>query len=365
MDRKSVVSAAPQDPTEAAMKELIEASALSPGGHQALQRMGDRIKRYTNTVCEPYIVGVFFPECAQTAPKLPTKFDPPSTSFTNKSHFYISTDMIGRQALVFFPKAVGGGPNALMSWGTLTDQVQQGYVYTFEENYQDEAWGKPTMQLYDEIPTYYSNIRLIGASIRLTYIGVAQNVSGLIVGCINYGYQMGHENVTVVEDAQYVQHRFTGDGMRCIWLPRDQDDFKYMNMNNPATAIGDYSQAIMIYLSNLPPGSQRVRVDIVRHFQGIPNETIYPYVGISREPYNEKTMEIAASFHEKCPFLMTLSPSSVSSVFATFKGLFSVWDKLLDNIDNAGGQIVSKVTGRNLSLAEDPLSELAKDIDLL
>ncbi len=365
MDRTSVMSAPPQDVTEATMKELIEAQSLSPGGHQALARIGDRIKRYINTVNENYIMGVFFPECVTTAPKLPAKFDPPSTSFTNKSHFYINTDMIGRQALVFFPKAVGGGPNSLIQWGTLTDQVQQGYVYTFEENYQDEAWGKPTMQLFDEIPQYYNNVRLIGASIRLTYIGVAQNVSGLMVGCINYGYQMGHENVTVVEDGQYTQHRFTGDGMRCIWLPRDNDDLKYINLTQQATSMGDYSQAVMIYLSNLPPGSQRVRVDIVRHFQGIPNETIYPYVGISREPYNEKTMDIAASFHEKCPFLMTLSPGSVSSVFATFKGLFSVWDKVLDNLENNNGQIYSKITNKNLSMSEKPLEELAKEIDLI
>ena len=362
MDKRSTISIPPQDPTEAALKELVEAQALAPGGHAALMRMGDRIRKYTHPINGGYISTVFFPECV-TPSRAPVKFDPPSTVFTSKQHTYISTDMIGRQAIVFFPKAVGGGPEVMMQWGNLSDQVQKGCLYTFEENYTEDAWGVPKMNLYDEIPTYYSNVRLLGSSLRLTYIGTAQNVSGMIVSAMIYGYQMSHESVTMVEDGLYVQHRMCQDGMRNIYLPRDMDDFKYMNLFNGQ--LGDYTQAICIYMNNLPPGAQRLRLDVIRHFQGIPLETIFPYVNVAREPYSEKTMEIAAIFHEKCPFLVTLSPAQVSSVYNTFKNVFHIWDKVLDSIETSNGDIISKITGKNLTNSENPIEELMHEIDLI
>lgn len=360
---KSITSVPSGDPTENAFRELIDAAILMPGGHSALMKTRDRINRYVESTKSNYINAIFFPEMAEPA-RLPTKFPSASAVFTQKDHFYCDTDMVGSLSLVILPKHVGGSTLPDMKWGA-TDFVKHGYVFQFGENHQDDDWGKPQMLLDDDIPTYYTNIRLIGCSVRIQYIGAMMTVSGMGACCLNYGFMPGRESVNTVEDSDYVQHVGTAAGLRMIWAPKDQNDFNYMNLTTESQKFGDSTQAFMIYYSNLPPGAQKLRVDIVRHFEGIPNEIIYPYVAIGREPHSEATIEAACTFHEKCPFLFTLPLTDVQKTWMLFKGFFGIWDRFLNNFEFTNSGLYSKLTGKNITAEEDKIGAVSSELDLI
>jgi hypothetical protein len=356
------MSSVVNDPTESALKELIDSAVLMPGSHTSLVRTRDRLNRYIETTNSDYISTLFFPELSPPA-RLPTKFPTSSSIFTQKDHFYCDSDMLGRLALVILPKHIGSSEIDNMNWGTNT--TSQGYVFSFTTNYQDENWGIPQLLLADNIPNYYTNVRLIGCSVRIQYIGALLNVSGMGACCLNYGFMPGHESVNTVEDSDYVQHVGTAAGLRMIWAPKDQNDFNYMNLTTQQQQYGDSTQAFMIYYSNLPAGAQKLRVDIVRQFEGIPNELIYNYVALARQPHSEATIDAAATFHEKCPFLFTLPLADVQKTWVLFKNFFGIWDRFLNNFEYTQSGLYSKISGKNISAESNPLDIVSKELDLI
>ena len=350
------------DPTEMALRDLVDAAALMPGGQQILTRGSEYIHKHTKSTNDKYIGCIFFPEL-EPAARLPVKFSTASAVFTQKDHCYLDTDMLGRCALVMLPKHVGMTKEPTRKWGN--NFVPHGYLYTFITNYQDEMWGLPTMLLGDDIPSFYTNVRLIGCSIRIQYIGALMNVSGMGACCLNYGFLPGHESVNTVEDSDYVQHVGTSAGLRQIWAPKDQNDFNYMNLTLESEQYGDSTQAFMIYFSNLPPGSMKLRVDIVRHWEGIPNEIIFPYVSLLREPYSEITIDVVSILHEKCPFFFIVSLAEVQKLWVILKPYLGIFDKLTNNYEVGELGLYSKLTGKNLKAEDNPLEAITKELDLI
>ena len=351
----------PLDPAESALKEMIDSAKLMPGSYGTLTRTRDRINRYIKSTKQDYLTAVFFPEMGPSA-RLPTKFSTASAIFTQKDHFYADTDMLGRLGIVVLPKHVGNTNDVSKKWGQyMTDE---GYVYTFTENFTEELWGKPTMTLSDEIPTYYTNVRLIGCCVRIQYIGTAMTVSGMGACSINYGYIPGFESTKQVEDTDYVQHVGTSAGLRQIWAPKDQNDWNYMNLNRDDTKYGDMSQAFMIYFSNLPPGAQKLRIDIIRHFEGIPNDNIFQYVNLAREPHSEVTLSVAAEVHEKFTFLFTLPLDKVTPVFTKMKVLLEYLDIVAKGLERNESGLYSR-SGKNLLHEDNPLEVLFNEMELV
>jgi hypothetical protein len=252
--------------------------------------------------------------------------------------------VLGNFSLVFYPKAMG----------------PLGYLFIHRSDVWSETnWGPSTLAKADEIATWYDAVRLVGAMIKLTYMGSNDEMSGVLVGSVDYGFNtITQPTVDRVEEANYVQRSKTVEGLRVIWFYKDTKDTEFV-----ATAgnRGDVTQAITIYGTALPmtPGN-KLRCDIERHFEGIPNAEIRDYVEVRKSAYNENTLKALDAIHEKLPQLLNIKPNQLYEMHKLVMPKLSALDQILDTISPHGrGGLQYALTGEALGSTEVESNSLA------
>lgn len=319
---------------KALLDNVLEGVRQFPGASDEILNMSNYLRNQCSSTDSSYIGNLIFPELYPPA-RLPTRFALPTAAFVNKTHFYVDPNSTGNFGLIIFPKAIGGNlPKAATT--TTPAVAATGYAMQYISNaWQDSNWGAvdESTVVRDDIKNYYDHVRLNGCVVKITYMGSLEQMSGVLVCSIDYGYIAGQNNVDVVEDGYYVQRNRTGEGVRAIWVPRDQRDQDFMD----TTTGGDFSQAIMIYGASLPTeGSAKFRVDIERHFEGIPNQTIRDYVELRKATYSNKTLDILGQLHEKMPQLMTIKPNQVHEMHEIAKNKLGVMDMVIGQYGEHG-----------------------------
>jgi hypothetical protein len=300
---------------------ILEGARQYPGSADEIVGMSNYLKSHVSSTDASYLGNILFPELYPPA-RLPTRFGLPTAAFSHRSHFYLDPNINGNFGLIIFPKAIGS---------------KKGFAFQYLDSaWQDQNWGTAsTIKIADDVPDYYDHVRINGCVVRITYMGSLDQMSGVLVGSLDYGYIDGQNSVDVVEDGYYVQRNRTGEGIRCIWLPRDQRDQDFIAADNAEG--GDYTQAIMIYGASVPTeGSSKFRVDIERHFEGIPNQRIRDYVELRKASYNAKTLDVLGQIHEKMPHIMTLKMSQIHEVHDVMKNKLGIMDQAIENVYQDG-----------------------------
>ena len=77
----------------------------------------------------------------------------------------------------------------------------------------------------------YASARVVGASIRVQYIGETMTESGLISGSHVFDSTLGRISEDVVENGYYITRGRPHEGMRLSYLPRDESDLEWCNMD--------------------------------------------------------------------------------------------------------------------------------------
>lgn len=311
------------------LDNVVESVRQYPNATDEITGMARYLTAQVSSTDSSYLGSLLFPELYPPA-RLPTRFGLPTASFAHRTHFYIDPNQNGNFGLILFPKAIGPKKN--------------GYVFSYTNSaWSDQNWGTvDTTKIIDDIPNFYDHVRVNGCVIKITYMGSLEQMSGVLVGSIDYGYIDGQNSVDVVEDGYYVQRNRTGEGIRCIWLPRDTRDQDFIDVSTS----GDYSQAIMIYGASLPTeGSAKFRVDVERHFEGIPNQTIRDYVELRKAGYNPKTLDVLGMLHEKLPGLMTIKNSQVHEMNDIVRNKLGILDQVVEGVYVDNGRTTYSQTG--------------------
>lgn len=314
---------------------LYESSRQYPGYVEELKNVIAQLRQYVETSDENFIGQLLFPEFYPPA-RLPTRFSTPTAAFSVRDHFYVDPNVMGNFSIIFFPKAMG----------------PTGYVFLHRSDvWTESSWGPSTMVRADQINEWYDSVRLVAATIKLTYMGSNDEMSGVLVGSIDYGYNTTTPNVDRVEEANYVQRSKTVEGLRLIWFHKDTKDTEFVPTTSNA---GDQSQAILIYGTALPmsPGN-KLRCDVERHFEGIPNHNIRDYVEVKKAAYNENTLKALDLVHERLPQLLNVKPSQLHEMHRLVMPKLSALDQVLETILPQGrGGLLHTLTGEALGSSE-------------
>lgn len=126
-------------------------------------------------------------------------------------------------------------------------------------NYTEE--GSPSI-------TKFKKIRLIGAAIKITYTGKAEDLSGLVkvaMGVKGFASKLTAENVKLEELHNFPSYQsFTMEKSIVCRYRMTHDDFTEFGPYTPYSALPFY----IIYGKGLQPGST-VFVEIIKHFEGV------------------------------------------------------------------------------------------------
>lgn len=345
------------NPIAGALSDGIEQLKQMPGAHYELLNLKHKLDTETRTCDGSYIENLFFPEFETPTP-VPTKFSVATACLTSRTHAYIEPTINGDFGFVLYPKwYTMFGQDALsqlttlsnikptkVNWGGAVDAVvDDGFMYTFTDNYTDEHWGLPKCIGWDKTLSIYEQVRTVACCVRIQFIGAIQTMSGILCGALTYSFQEGRENIYMVEEGYYLQHNKVDDGVRIIWLPKDEKDLEFLNKKSYGTdvlGIGDKTQAIVVYGSGLPP-NYKLRVDVYRTFEGIPLTIYRELVPIKRPKHCSKTLEMLSQIQMKMTPIITVLIKDVHHVYTRLKPFFPIFNVAIDhlNIDGTGGVV--------------------------
>lgn len=167
-----------------------------------------------------------FPEDSEPA-RIPTKFGQPSSVFTQRFSFYQNTGNDGHGTIIFAPQDVVYKPllvNTQRNPNTLkTDPDQQIVVRDDDFSFQGES----SHYILDS----YTSVRLVGASIKVSYIGRADEESGYLVGSQLYGDTPFAIGSDAIEEGYHRAQGRPMEGLRFVYLPRNEADLDMKECN--------------------------------------------------------------------------------------------------------------------------------------
>jgi hypothetical protein len=199
---------------------------------------------------------------------------------------------------------------------------------------------------------YYKLFRLTSAVINISYIGQIELASGFLVGSLEYGvHPVLNADLTAsgVEDGFNLQRTMNlTDGLRMLWFPMDITDQAF---SDATTGISDSREAILIYGTGLPiEGNFQLRVDIERHFEGIPVQKARDFIATARGHSSPGAMKTLRAISAKTPRLLSLKPKEVAKVHNAVAGNLSWIDEIVDRLGDFGRQVFGQFTN---SLSRD------------
>lgn len=255
----------------------------------------DALKKRKSTKAKN-LIAVLFPEFTQPV-RLPNRFGQLTSVF--RTYRYIDvTPVNGRFALMFNPKQLYMKTSTTAAWGTVNTGFD-GSSYPILSLYDTiNATGEvqastTTRYMYgDNVYDYFDECALRAAVVRVYYIGSSLEKKGYMCGAIDYSqdikttWQITAGNVawstSLVENGHYKRFGDPDTGMRFIWYPKDEEDLSMVTEEQ--AKADDYSknqQVIYIYGINLATDAT-IRVDIVRHIEGLPKHNVRAYMPIKR-----------------------------------------------------------------------------------
>ena len=155
------------------MRALVQQLSSDPNLDPAKRQ--EAIKKVMALYAEAdidYLNALYFPETSEAA-RIPSKFGVPSSVFTQKFHFYVNT-----------------GPYGTGGIGLLPQDTTFKCAYIVESlggPYDPNKLGVGNVDFVEQsdcryIPDKFSEARLVGASMRISYIGTAEQESGFVIG---------------------------------------------------------------------------------------------------------------------------------------------------------------------------------------
>lgn len=76
-------------------------------------------------------------------------------------------------------------------------------------------------------PSYFTQTSLVAASISIQYIGQLEVESGMMCGGHIYGQSISEIVIDDIENAQSMAMGRPSDGLRFVYLPKDNKDYEY------------------------------------------------------------------------------------------------------------------------------------------
>lgn len=124
---------------------------------------------YTSLDIE-YLHALYFPETSDAA-RIPSRFGMPSSTFTQRMSFYLNTGVNGNGFVGLSPQDTSYF-SAFRSSGDLVNELN-----TSAGTYSNFHWAGENSNY---IPDKFSQARLVGCSMRISYIGTHDEESGFL-----------------------------------------------------------------------------------------------------------------------------------------------------------------------------------------
>lgn len=254
------------------------------------------------------LIAILFPEFTMPV-RLPNRFGQLTSVF--KTYRYLDISLpTGKFALMFNPKQLYCRTQTTAAWtykatpnATSNTDFISGFdalsypiltVYNDITSSGNVICDSSTRYMYgDNVFDYFDDCALRAAVVRVYYIGSVLQAKGYMCGAIDYSQNINDVwksppngsnpwNTALVENGHYKRFGDPDSGMRFIWYPKDEEDL--MMVTEDESKGDDYSknqQVVYIYGINLDSGAT-LRVDVVRHIEGLPKANVRAYMNIKR-----------------------------------------------------------------------------------
>lgn len=242
------------------------------------------------------LIAILFPEFTQPV-RLPNRFGQITSVFRTYRYFDI-TPTGGKFAVMFNPKQLYMATSTDPAYTGVTTGFDSSSfplcsMYTNLDVNGNVIADANTKHVYaDNCYDYFDECALRAAVIRVYYIGSALEKKGYMCGAIDYGQDIktlwqtssGQVawNTTQIENGHYKRFGDPDSGMRFIWYPKDEEDLEFYTAEQAkADNYQKMQQVILMYGVNLADDAT-LRVDIVRHIEGLPKHNVRAYMQMRR-----------------------------------------------------------------------------------
>lgn len=229
---------------------------------------------YFGEVSYGYLHSLIYPERSKGS-RIPSIVPTPSSTFQQREQLTITPNASGNFALQWIPQcynSVSGGNYDLY---VNTDATLSGSTIL--------GGGTWTPQSATRFAgDYFNTVRLVSASMMISYIGRADAHSG-VIGCahdisatVSSSADTQYSNFGYIDDKLYSKTTEPANGLKSVYIPKDPSDENWCapNIIIPSSGSGKSSSVrFLVYGQNLP-NAQCIRVDFVRNFEGNPNPSI-------------------------------------------------------------------------------------------
>lgn len=308
---------------------------------------------------EEYLGVIFQPERPAHA-KIPSLFPVPSSSFLNHSQVSLTTNATGNIAFTWNPYFLQDSSTAANS--TLFVNNNAALTGTASSNFFTS-----TDLGYALLPAnLYSQYRVVGASITVTYTGRMDIVSGIIGIGVGLNQFAGNAalaavdansqifgNFNLIDDAYFSKRTQAINGVRAIYFPLDP---RFLQFQSLATSVNGFY--FSFYGAGLPAASQCLRVDIYTQYECTVQPQFSGYITQSPGAYsNRNWLETTSDIINKNPDVVTQASSDAPSATAFSAGggtagvggMFDFVSKLLGGakkfLGSDAGKILKSIPG--------------------
>ncbi|MFM7088411.1 MAG: hypothetical protein ACKOW9_02685 [Candidatus Paceibacterota bacterium] len=279
----------------------------------------DRMKnRQTNKA--KLLLSILFPEYVQPC-RLPDRFGQ-LTSVFRSYRFLDVVPNSGFISIAFTPRCLTADANFPIL------QVR----YNLSGANVVAASGDNFMQS-ENVFDYFDSAVLRAAVIRVYYIGSQEYQKGYFCGGIDYSFDVQTAANTGASGTVYslnaiengFNKRFSGpeEGVRFAYLPRGNNELAFEELATNVTTSRN-QQAILIYGRNLAPDCS-IRIDIIRHIEGLPKESVRPYMSVKRPEPGEPddVYEVISELTTSVSDMVNFSQAEARSMYGEFREHFN------------------------------------------
>lgn len=105
-------------------------------------------------------------------------------------------------------------------------------------------------------------------------------------------------------------------GSRMIYIPRSS---KALQFRDPVEVFEDKLKDVFIAVTTGLMEGDQVKIVITRHFEGLPNGQLAPYLALDKTVPDAKTLEMVDRLASLAPDLITVPPGKVEEMYASVK----------------------------------------------
>lgn len=330
-------------PGNSAYEEVLKFVQSRNYNHDEVKSLAQTLKEQYKTYDDDYLKAVLFPEESEPS-RIPTKFPLPSALATQTWSFYLNTGKQGKGYVALMPQDL-----AFSCVYSPDDENWDGNPLNLGNDghkYNPECFSYPIIE-------NYGSARVVGASMRVQYIGEVQQESGIMVGSHVFDATIGMISEDIVENGYYITRGRPHEGMRLSYLPRDESDTEYCDLNykirftgtnsnyavdpnkaynnaptdlavdiwnptnqdfspevdsatnkfkRPDQFIGQLAKRgvsntpyqMVVYWVGMPKDEAWIRVDVTRHLECVPRMKLRDIIAVKKCTPNQETVDVVA-----------------------------------------------------------------------